>query len=310
MAAYVDACVTQLHRAHEEGLGAAATVFCRRWHPLPAACEPSSHDCSTQSSGEDGAEVTVECNPEDVTVQAPAHLRRGGSEPRSRSECSPSSRTCSRVSVAGTDPDGGADGPSRPSAEVGFSSFSVDLIYGAAGETDIDWAATLEGVLGLDPSPPHVSAYALQAEPGTPLWRDPARHPDDDVQARRYEIADERARGRGTQLVRDLQLVATGPRVPAQPELLAPRRVPRRGLRGAQPHRRSQVLEHPDSGALRGRDGRRQPAVAGEERLDPEQRLLEALELAIRTREGVDETALADDEAAVGLVHAMAAARC
>jgi len=74
--------------------------------------------------------------------------------------------------------------------EVGFSSFSVDLIYGARGETDDDWVATLAGVLGLDPPPPHVSAYALQAEPGTTLWRDPDRHPDNDVQARRYEIAD------------------------------------------------------------------------------------------------------------------------
>ena len=80
---------------------------------------------------------------------------------------------------------------------MGFDSYSVDLIYGAGGETDDDWAATVEGVLGLEPRPPHVSAYALQAEPGTPLWRDPARHPDDDVQARRYEMADRSLRPAG-----------------------------------------------------------------------------------------------------------------
>ena len=38
--------------------------------------------------------------------------------------------------------------------------------------------------------PPHVSAYALTVEPGTPLAGDPGRHPDDDVQARRYEQAE------------------------------------------------------------------------------------------------------------------------
>ena len=39
--------------------------------------------------------------------------------------------------------------------------------------------------------PPHVSAYALTVEPGTPLADDPARHPDDDIQADEYELADE-----------------------------------------------------------------------------------------------------------------------
>ena len=81
--------------------------------------------------------------------------------------------------------------------EVGFSSFSVDLIYGARGETDSDWMSSLRGVLALDPTPPHVSAYALQVEPGTPLGRDPKRHPDDDVQARRYELADEALQAAG-----------------------------------------------------------------------------------------------------------------
>ena len=39
--------------------------------------------------------------------------------------------------------------------------------------------------------PPHVSAYGLTVEPGTPLAADPARHPDDDTQADEYELADE-----------------------------------------------------------------------------------------------------------------------
>ena len=37
-----------------------------------------------------------------------------------------------------------------------------------------------------------MSAYALTPEPGTPLGADPARHPDDDVVARRYELVDRR----------------------------------------------------------------------------------------------------------------------
>jgi len=51
-------------------------------------------------------------------------------------------------------------------------------------------------------------------------------------------------------------------------------------------------------------------AVAGEERLEPDQRLLEALELAVRTREGVDTAALADDEALMDSWIATPAAPC
>src|SRR3546814_11555904 len=72
---------------------------------------------------------------------------------------------------------------------AGFESFNLDLIYGGAGETLDDWRATLEDVVALDP--PHVSAYALTVEAGTPLADDPARHPDDDDQADKYLLATE-----------------------------------------------------------------------------------------------------------------------
>ncbi len=39
--------------------------------------------------------------------------------------------------------------------------------------------------------PPHVSAYALTIEPGTPLADDPSRHPDDDDLADKYELGDD-----------------------------------------------------------------------------------------------------------------------
>jgi oxygen-independent coproporphyrinogen-3 oxidase len=76
-------------------------------------------------------------------------------------------------------------------AAAGFATWNLDLIFGAATESDGDWAATLDHVLGLAHPPPHLSAYGLTVEPGTPLARDPARHPDDDTGARRYELAEE-----------------------------------------------------------------------------------------------------------------------
>ena len=87
---------------------------------------------------------------------------------------------------------------------------NVDLILGGAGETDADVVATVEAVLSMDPPPEHVSAYGLTVEPGTPLARDPARHPDEDAVGRRYELVADAARCRRIRVVRDLQLGRPG----------------------------------------------------------------------------------------------------
>ena len=58
-------------------------------------------------------------------------------------------------------------------AGAGFATWNLDLIFGAATESDDDWAATLEDVLALAHPPPHLSAYGLTVEPGTPLAADP-----------------------------------------------------------------------------------------------------------------------------------------
>ena len=75
-------------------------------------------------------------------------------------------------------------------AEAGFGTWNLDLIFGAPAESDDHWNRTLEDVLGLDNPPPHLSAYALTVEPGTPLASDARRHPEEDALARRYERAD------------------------------------------------------------------------------------------------------------------------
>jgi len=74
---------------------------------------------------------------------------------------------------------------------VGYANVSLDLIYGANGETVDSWGRTLEETIAL--APEHVSAYALTIEPSTPLGRKvqsglvPA--PDPDVQADMFEMA-------------------------------------------------------------------------------------------------------------------------
>jgi coproporphyrinogen III oxidase-like Fe-S oxidoreductase len=82
---------------------------------------------------------------------------------------------------------------------AGFRQVSLDLIYGAPGETDDDWLASLDAALAAGPD--HLSAYSLIVEDGTRLAarirRGELPPPDDDVLADRYVMADERLSAAG-----------------------------------------------------------------------------------------------------------------
>jgi putative oxygen-independent coproporphyrinogen III oxidase len=77
--------------------------------------------------------------------------------------------------------------------EVGFDEISVDLIYGAPGESIEDWQKTIQTALALPIT--HISAYALIVEAGTKLAGQVKRGevviPEDDQTADKYLIADE-----------------------------------------------------------------------------------------------------------------------
>lgn len=53
--------------------------------------------------------------------------------------------------------------------EAGFSNISIDLIYGLPGEDDAAWQRDVEEAVSLNV--PHLSAYCLMFEEGTPLFR-------------------------------------------------------------------------------------------------------------------------------------------
>jgi oxygen-independent coproporphyrinogen-3 oxidase len=135
----------------------------------------------------EGAEVTVECNPDDVTdelmdVYAAAGVNRVsiGVQSMVPHVLAALGRTHAPENVE------------RAVAAVraaGIPTFNMDLIYGGAGESLDDWRTTLVGALALEP--PHVSAYALTVEAGTALFDEPHRHPDDDDLADKYELADD-----------------------------------------------------------------------------------------------------------------------
>ncbi|HEX6261844.1 MAG TPA: radical SAM family heme chaperone HemW [Actinomycetota bacterium] len=77
---------------------------------------------------------------------------------------------------------------------AGFDDVSLDLIYGARGETLASWERTLGEALALGPD--HLSCYALTIERGTLLGREVAlgllAPPEPDLQADMYEAACDR----------------------------------------------------------------------------------------------------------------------
>jgi len=188
MGAYAEACVAEIERARKDGsMSPATSVFFGGGTPsrLPTDALTGILAAIPRRAG---AEVTVECNPEDARPDRLAAYRHAGVTRISLGVQS----TVPHV-LAGLGRHHGAEHVAAAAGAVGragFDSWSMDLIIGGAGESDADWERSLQEVLGLAAPPPHISAYGLTVEPGTPLASDPGRHPDDDAVAGRYERAD------------------------------------------------------------------------------------------------------------------------
>jgi putative oxygen-independent coproporphyrinogen III oxidase len=143
------------------------------------------------------AEVTTEANPDSVDARKLADLRDAGF-----TRVSFGMQSAVPHVLAALDRTHTAGRPQEAVAEAkaaGFDQVSLDLIYGAPGESDSDWQTSLDVALAAEPT--HVSAYALIVEEGTRLGRQVARGevpmPDDDVLADRYLMAEESLHGLG-----------------------------------------------------------------------------------------------------------------
>ena len=133
------------------------------------------------------AEVTLEANPDSVTLPMLTQLRRAG---------------FNRISIGvQSDIDEQLKALGRPhnykqaqqavsmARRAGFNNVSVDLMFGLPNQTREQWMQTLRNVIDLKAD--HISCYGLKVEPGTKLYeyRACANLPDDDAQADMYLYA-------------------------------------------------------------------------------------------------------------------------
>lgn len=144
----------------------------------------------------EGAEVSLEANPEDWT---PSRARQLGAVGFNRVSLGAQSFDPVVLSYLGRrhSPDDIVRSVTA-SRHAGFASVNLDLIMGSPPETAASWSATLRRALDCEPG--HLSTYALTVEPGTVLWRkvrSGSRAPDPDRQADCWEEADRLCRRAG-----------------------------------------------------------------------------------------------------------------
>lgn len=301
----------------------ASTVFFGGGTPtiLPAGDLIAMLDAVREVWGvEAGAEITTEANPDTVNADYIRALADGGFTRISfgmQSAVPHVLRTLDRTHTPAN-----VEAGVRAAEAAGLRS-SVDLIYGAPGESLEDWRTSVR--MAIDLGVNHISAYALTVEPTTKMGRQIAAgvlpKPDDDDEAAKYEIADELFSAAGLQWYeisnwarpgyesrhnlgywRNVDWAGIGPGAHSHYNRVEPASCRSESERSARPHGsspqdcdahgavRSWDLAHPRLWSERVNAG--QVPWAGSESITPMEALEETIMLGLRLREGLDLTAL------------------
>ena len=116
----------------------------------------------------DAVEVTVECNPDDISRSLARALVEGGVNRVSMGAQSFDDDTLRRINRRH---DAGRVATSMDILrDAGITNIGIDLIYGFPWQTKEMWAHDLHEAMSL--APQHLSAYNLSIEEGTPMYAD------------------------------------------------------------------------------------------------------------------------------------------
>jgi len=183
----------------EESVRPLSTVFFGGGTPtlLPANELAQAFTLLKETFGlEEGAEVTTEANPDTLTFEYLETLKHSGF-----TRISVGMQSANRSVLKTLDRTHSPEAVSRSIAwakDLGLHT-SVDLIYGAPGETFDQWKESVDTAIGFETD--HISAYALILEPATKLARAVnsglVEEPDDDLAATKYEWIDSQLASNG-----------------------------------------------------------------------------------------------------------------
>lgn len=169
MRCYVDAVCAEMRLRSGYLKGTLRTVYLGGGTPsqLPAELLQLLFSNIEDVYGRPQGEVTIECNPDDVTE---AYARQLALLPVNRVSMGVQTFSSSRLRFLHR----------RHTAqearhavtilrEAGIGNISIDLMFGFPGETMAEWESDINEALALNVE--HISAYSLMYEEGTPLYK-------------------------------------------------------------------------------------------------------------------------------------------
>jgi oxygen-independent coproporphyrinogen-3 oxidase len=138
---------------------------------------------------DEGVEITLEANPNTVTIDKLSRMRSHGANRLSLGLQSFSDEILQILGRLHTAEQ--AVDAFRDARNAGFENISVDLIYGIPGQSISHWEETLRSAIALEPE--HISAYSLSLDAGSQFMREAEAGafalPDEDICAAMYERA-------------------------------------------------------------------------------------------------------------------------
>lgn len=147
-----------------------STIYFGGGTPSILTIEQLERVCSTIYSTypiAENPEVTIECNPDDLT---PEYLERLKELPFNRISMGVQSFNNIQLKRLGRRHTAeGAHLAVANARAAGYNNISIDLMFALPGSTLLEWQHDLESAIALKPD--HLSAYNLMYEEGTPLYR-------------------------------------------------------------------------------------------------------------------------------------------
>ena len=168
---YVDALCKEIAMRKEYAGGAPIeTIYLGGGTPSTLSMEQLKRICDTVYAAYQVSpvpEVTIECNPDDLTPDFLAQLKQ---LPFNRISMGVQSFNDTQLKRLGRRHDAAKARQAVANARsAGYSNISIDLIFALPGSTIDEWEHDLESAIALRPD--HLSAYNLTYEEGTPMHR-------------------------------------------------------------------------------------------------------------------------------------------
>ncbi len=168
---YVNALCKELaDRKEYAGYETIGTIYLGGGTPSTLSIEQLQRICDTVYSTYDvspTAEVTIECNPDDLTSEFLSQLKQ---LPFNRISMGVQSFNDTQLKRLGRRHNADKARQAVQNARAaGYNNISIDLIFALPGSTITEWEHDLDSAIALHPN--HISAYNLTYEEGTPMHR-------------------------------------------------------------------------------------------------------------------------------------------